>query len=135
MSDVVQGIGLRMLVSGSPVWALGLAAVIDAWAIGRLLNRWLYSLLIVIPLIMAGVAFMLMRGNQPPLAVGLLLAVWGLVETAAPVAWWTWLSKTLPNEAEAGGGLMVAMIQLAIAGAQWAAACCMTGLDTRARLL
>lgn len=39
----------------------------------------------------------------------------GLVATAAPVGWWTWLAKTLPDDAEAGGGLMVAIIQLAIA--------------------
>lgn len=39
---------------------------------------------------------------------------WGLISTAAPVAWWTWLSRTLPHDAEAGGGLMVAAIQLAI---------------------
>jgi predicted MFS family arabinose efflux permease len=37
-----------------------------------------------------------------------------MIGTAAPVAWWTWVSKALPNEAEAGGGLMVAVIQLAI---------------------
>lgn len=37
-----------------------------------------------------------------------------VLTTSAPVAWWTWLSKTLPNDAEAGGGLMVAVIQLAI---------------------
>jgi predicted MFS family arabinose efflux permease len=39
---------------------------------------------------------------------------WGLIGTAAPVAWWTWVTKALPDEAEAGGGLMVAVIQLAI---------------------
>jgi predicted MFS family arabinose efflux permease len=38
-----------------------------------------------------------------------------LIGTAAPVGWWTWLSKVLPDDAEAGGGLMVAVIQLAIA--------------------
>jgi predicted MFS family arabinose efflux permease len=40
--------------------------------------------------------------------------LWGLIGTAAPVAWWTWVAKALPNDAEAGGGLMVAVIQLAI---------------------
>jgi predicted MFS family arabinose efflux permease len=30
------------------------------------------------------------------------------------VGWFTWLSRTLPQDAEAGGGLMVAVIQLAI---------------------
>ena len=41
--------------------------------------------------------------------------MWGLIGTAAPVGWWTWLSKALPDDAEAGGGLMVAVVQLAIA--------------------
>jgi MFS family permease len=36
-----------------------------------------------------------------------------LIGTAAPVGWWTWLSK-MPDDAERGGGLMVAVIQLAI---------------------
>lgn len=49
-----------------------------------------------------------------PVPAGLLLAGWGLVATAAPVAWWTWLARTLPDDAEAGGGLLVAVVQLAI---------------------
>ena len=44
----------------------------------------------------------------------LLLSIWGFLGTSAPVGWWTWLAQTLPHEAEAGGGLMVAVIQLAI---------------------
>ncbi|MFN8682541.1 hypothetical protein ACDP63_15580 [Paracoccus sp. P2] len=43
-----------------------------------------------------------------------LLVLWGLLATSAPVGWWTWLSRTLPHDAEAGGGLMVAVVQLAI---------------------
>ena len=35
--------------------------------------------------------------------------------TAAPTGWWTWIARTLPEDAEAGGGLMVAVIQLSIA--------------------
>ena len=45
----------------------------------------------------------------------ILLGFWGLVATAAPVGWWSWLAQSLPKNAEAGGGLMVAMIQLSIA--------------------
>lgn len=30
------------------------------------------------------------------------------------MAWWTWLARTVPDEAEAGGGLMVAIVRLAI---------------------
>ena len=43
-----------------------------------------------------------------------LLTAWGLISTPAPVGWGTWLTRTLPDDAEAGGGLMVATIQLAI---------------------
>ena len=48
-------------------------------------------------------------------AVSLLLGLWGMLATAAPTGWWTWIARTLPDNAEAGGGLMVAVIQLAIA--------------------
>lgn len=47
--------------------------------------------------------------------VTVLLGLWGLIATAAPVAWWSWVTQTMPNNAEAGGGLMVAVVQLAIA--------------------
>ena len=43
-----------------------------------------------------------------------LLVVWGFFGTAAPVGWGTWLARVLSDEAEAGGGLQVAVIQLAI---------------------
>ena len=39
-----------------------------------------------------------------------------VVATAATVGWWTWLAQTLPDDAEAGGRLLVAIVQLAIAG-------------------
>lgn len=53
--------------------------------------------------------------GQSSITVAVLLFGWGLISTAAPVVWWTWLSKALPDDAEAGGGLMVAVIQPAIA--------------------
>jgi predicted MFS family arabinose efflux permease len=63
---------------------------------------------------MATIALALIALGSSPFATVVLLAGWGLIGTAAPVAWWTWLSRTLPHEAEAGGGLMVAAIQMAI---------------------
>jgi predicted MFS family arabinose efflux permease len=47
--------------------------------------------------------------------VFVLLTLWGLFATAAPVGWWSWLAQSVPDDAEAGGGLMVAVIQLSIA--------------------
>ena len=63
---------------------------------------------------MALLAALLMALGHSLLMTGLLLALWGLVATPAPVAWGLWLSRALPENAEAGGGLMVAVIQMAI---------------------
>lgn len=101
------------LISGM-LLALGVAGFVGTIVIGWLLKSHLYSLLIAIPAALAVIAFTLVEINGTPLKVGLLLTLWGLLSTAAPVGWWTWLSKTMPHEAEAGGGLMVAIIQLAI---------------------
>ena len=94
--------------------ALGIAGFVGTIMIGWLLKSHLYSLLITIPAMLAVIAITLVEVDGTPLTAGLLLTLWGLLATAAPVGWWTWLSKTMPHEAEAGGGLMVAIIQLAI---------------------
>ena len=65
---------------------------------------------------MAGIAVLLIAMGSMQLPVALLLVAWGFFGTAAPVGWGTWLSRTLPEDAEAGGGLQVAVIQLAITG-------------------
>ncbi|WP_244218008.1 MFS transporter [Paraburkholderia caledonica] len=95
--------------------AIGVAGFTGTAVIGWFLSRNLYRTLVTIPLAMAAVAVALaLFGEQTAAAVG-LLAVWGLLATAAPVGWWSWLATTLPESAEAGGGLMVAVVQLAIA--------------------
>ncbi|MBC3256551.1 MFS transporter [Pseudomonas paralactis] len=94
---------------------LGLAGLAGTFLIDRFLKHNLYPTLIAIPLIMAGLALALVQWGSSPMMTTLLLGSWGLVATAAPVGWWTWLAQTLPDDAEAGGGLMVAIIQLAIA--------------------
>lgn len=93
---------------------LGLAGLAGTYVIGLLLKRSLYGLPVGMPVAMACVAVGLVAFGSWAIIVAPLLALWGLIGTAAPVGWWTWMSKVLPNEAEAGGGLMVAVIQLAI---------------------
>lgn len=93
---------------------LGLAGLVGTHLIGRVVETHLYRLLVALPLGMGAIALGLVAfGASAPMATA-LLAAWGLLGTAVPVAWWTWLSKTLPDDAEAGGGLMVAVVQLAI---------------------
>ncbi|GAA0400880.1 MFS transporter [Massilia aurea] len=93
---------------------LGVAGFIGTTLIGSVLKARMYPVLIAIPLIMAAIAAALLVVGQSVAATTVLLAIWGLVATAAPVGWWTWLARTLPRDAEAGGGLMVAVVQLAI---------------------
>ncbi len=93
---------------------MGLAGVAGTWSISRLLPHRLYALAIGMPLTMALLAVGLVAAPSSPLAVTLLLGAWGFVGTAAPVAWGTWLSRVLSDDAEAGGGLQVAVIQFAI---------------------
>ena len=94
---------------------LGLTGLAGTLLIERFLKNSLYPTLIAIPVLMAVIALALVAFGSSPVITAALLGVWGLVATAAPVGWWTWLAKTLPDDAEAGGGLMVAIIQLAIA--------------------
>lgn len=94
---------------------IGVAGFIGTVLIGPLLKNGLFRTLIVIPLIMAAVALALIALGASTAMTAVLLAVWGLVGTSAPVGWWTWLAQTLPDDSEAGGGLMVAVVQLAIA--------------------
>ncbi|MFK4870615.1 MFS transporter [Novosphingobium sp. ZW T3_23] len=93
---------------------LGLAGLLGTYLIGRVVNARLHALLVGLPLAMAAIAVALTAFGASVACAGLLLALWGLVGTAAPVAWWTWLARTVPDDAEAGGGVMVAVVQMAI---------------------
>jgi predicted MFS family arabinose efflux permease len=93
---------------------LGLAGFVGTTLIGWFLKDQLYRTLIVIPATMAAIALALVAFGSSVTATAILLAAWGLIATSAPAGWWTWLARTLPRDAEAGGGLMVAVVQLAI---------------------
>ena len=93
---------------------VGASGFVGTVLIGRVLDKGLFRTLAILPAIMAGVAVALALFGGSTLAAAALLAVWGFAGTAAPVAWWTWLARAVPDEAEAGGGLMVAVVQLAI---------------------
>jgi predicted MFS family arabinose efflux permease len=108
----VTGLGVSAL--SLMLLAMGLAGFAGTVMIGIVLKERLYRTLIAIPLVMAAIAVALLCFGSSPAATAILLGLWGLTATAAPVGWWTWLSKTLPKDAEAGGGLMVAVVQLAI---------------------
>ena len=51
-------------------------------------------------------------GSQPATLV--LIACWGFASGTVGVGWSTWLARTYPDHAEAGGGILVAAIQAAM---------------------
>ena len=104
----VPGLSMMLLT-------LGAAGFVGTTLIGRCLKWHFYRTLMAIPGLMALIALALTLFGGHAAAVAALLGLWGLVATAAPVGWWAWLANTLPHDAEAGGGLMVAVVQLAIA--------------------
>jgi len=94
---------------------IGVAGFIGTALIGRVLQKGFYQTLVVIPLLMAGAALALVAFGGWLAIVVALLALWGLTGTSAPVGWWAWIAKVFPKDAEAGGGLFVAVVQLSIA--------------------
>lgn len=93
---------------------VGVGGFVGTVLIGRVLQRGFYSTLVIIPMLMAAIALGLIAAGESLTATTVLLGLWGMVATAAPVGWWTWVARTMPHDAEAGGGLMVAVVQLFI---------------------
>lgn len=93
---------------------MGISGFIGTVLIGAMLKKSVYPVLIVTPLLMALWVFGLLMLGKWIVVSAIILTAWGLFATSAPVGWWTWLARTLPQDAEAGGGLMVAVVQLAI---------------------
>ncbi len=95
--------------------AIGVAGFVGTMIVSTFLNTIFYKTLIMIPLLMAAITGALLLVGHHIWAVAVLLSLWGLLATAAPTGWWTWIARALPEDAETGGGLMVAVIQLFIA--------------------
>jgi predicted MFS family arabinose efflux permease len=94
---------------------IGVTGFIGTALIGMFLKKSMYGTLIVLSALMAVIALTLTQSGAFTMSVGILLGLWGLMATAAPVGWWSWVARAMPHDAEAGGGLMVAVVQLCIA--------------------
>ncbi|MEO7576910.1 MAG: MFS transporter [Massilia sp.] len=110
--ETVTGVGVSTL--SLMLLATGVAGFVGTVLIGAFLKKSFYGTLVAIPILMALLALALIAAGASLPAVAVLLGAWGLVATAAPVGWWTWVTRTMPRQAEAGGGLMVAVVQLSI---------------------
>lgn len=93
----------------------GIANFIGTHLAGSLIAKSLRMTIALMPLIMglATLGMVMINGALTPTIV--LVAIWGAAFGGVPVAWSTWITRTVPDEAESGGGLVVAGFQTAIA--------------------
>ena len=94
--------------------AVGVAGLVGTIVVGRILDHTVYGFVIAVPLLLALAALALIPFGTSAAAVFVIFGIWGLVSTPSSVGWFTWLSRAVPSNAEAGGGLIVATIQFAI---------------------
>lgn len=66
---------------------IGVAGFIGTVVIGSVLKKGLYRVVIAIPLLMAMIAVALVGLGSSVVAAFVLLSLWGLIATAAPVGW------------------------------------------------
>jgi predicted MFS family arabinose efflux permease len=110
--EFTMGAGVAM-ISGA-LLGFGLANLFGTLLAGFLLERSLRGTLAFMPLVMAIICAGLATFHSTLPADFAVVALWGMAFGAVPVAWSTWLTRTVPDEAESAGGLLVAAIQLAI---------------------
>jgi predicted MFS family arabinose efflux permease len=99
---------------------LGLGGLAGLLIAGFALRQNLTAALIGLPAALALFALLLIAAGPFFWATAALLVLWGFCNTPIPAAWGTWMAKVIPDDLEAGGGLQVALIQLAIAGGAYA---------------
>ncbi|HEY9247501.1 MAG TPA: MFS transporter [Rariglobus sp.] len=94
--------------------ASGVAGFAGTYFASSLVSRHLMRLLIWLPVLLGVVSLGMFALGHSLVGVGVMMFLWGAINSAIPVAWATWVSQGTRDEPEAGGGLMVAAIQLAI---------------------
>ncbi len=110
--ETVTDVGIQAV--SSILLGFGIANFLGTLLAGPVIERNLRLTLSFMPLLMGGLGLALIALGSEPTVAALMIALWGLAFGAVPVAWSTWLTRTVPDQAESAGGLLVAAIQLAI---------------------
>lgn len=110
----------------------GVTAVLLMFGIGSfvgnslsttLIERSMRMTLAAMPLVLAAAAALLATIGGTVTGDTVIVTIWGVVFGIIPVSWSTWVTRVVPDEAESGGGLLVATCNLAItigaAGGGW----------------
>ena len=103
--ETVNGVSLTLLV-------FGIGSFLGTSASGWMLKTNLRLTLWLVPLILAALTVVAISFGASPFVIGTVAILWGFFFGTVPVGWSTWLTQTVPDEAETGGGLLVAAIQV-----------------------
>lgn len=106
----VSGVSLALLL-------LGVANYLGTSFAAKFLHRSIRNVMSTVSVAMSLVATGLFFFGNHALAMFLLITLWGLLRGVVPVGWSTWLTRVVPDRAESGGGILVAVIQIAIMAA------------------
>lgn len=110
--ETVTGVNVNML--STILLGFGIANLIGS-ILARYLLEWnLYKSLSIAPLFMGVIVALLVLFGGYTIIAATLIALWGLLFGVLQVGWVAWLTNTIPDETESGGGIQVATIQLAI---------------------
>lgn len=87
--------------------------------IGTVVSKYLFEWslprsLILMPFFMGCTGILLVIFGNIIVVAFLLIALWGMFLGVIQVGWTAWLTRAIPDETESGGGLQIAIIQLAI---------------------
>ncbi|MCX8997485.1 MFS transporter [Rhizobiaceae bacterium BDR2-2] len=107
-------VGARIEVISTVLLGFGLANFAGTLFAGVMIARSLRMTLTLVPLTLGALALIIVAAAPTLAGAALIVAVWGFLFGAVPVSWSTWLARTVSDEAESAGGLLVASIQFAI---------------------
>ncbi|MFC4298470.1 MFS transporter [Castellaniella hirudinis] len=107
--------GVAITTVSAMLLGFGVANYAGTYFGGFMLERNVRLTMALPPLAIGAVGIVLGGTAGAPWLVSALIAVWGFAFGTVPVAWSNWVAQTVPDEAESGGGLLVAAIQVAIA--------------------
>ncbi|WP_230719733.1 MFS transporter [Martelella mediterranea] len=93
----------------------GIANFFGTVLAGRMAQLSLRLTLVLVPLSMGTLAMVMVAFGGNPMSDTVSVVLWGMIFGGVPVAWSSWIARTVSDEAESAGGLFVATIQLAIA--------------------
>ena len=103
-----DGLALMLLGFGAANFAGTLLA-------GWLMQRSLRMTLALMPALVGIAALSLVLLPASLAGQALLVAFWGLAFGGVPVAWSSWVARSVPDQAESAGGMVVASVQSSIA--------------------